>query len=168
MRVPKRKKADDKRALKHHDYYMTQEAVERIKKTITRLEKDRPAMVLEVTRTKEMGDLSENAAYQEAKYRLRSTDSRIFNLNEKLSAAIIIEGGAGKDGRIQIGSTVVAEVSGKEKTFRILGELEADPMKGQISHLSPIGVNLIGRKAGEDIEIETPNGTVVYKIIDVK
>lgn len=148
------------------DRFMTPEAIERLKHTIERLEKEeRPAVLKEVITSREMGDLSENAGYQESKARLRSIDNRVLGLKEKLKWAIPIQ--ASVDGTIQIGSTVTVRINGQTRVFQILGSTESNPAQGRISHGSPIGKLLIGRQVGESITLKAPAGPIVYEILEV-
>ncbi len=148
--------------------YLTREAIERIKRTIHDLEKNnRPQAVEDVSRTVALGDLSENAEYQEAKFRLRNIDGRLFSMKDRLRRAVEIEQGPSDDGRITIGSTVTLEKDGKTTTYEIVGEVETAPAKGRLSFKSPLGSALMGRKAGEETTVSSPNGTSRALIISV-
>ena len=148
--------------------YLTREAIERIKRTIQDLEKNnRPQAVEDVSRTVALGDLSENAEYQEAKFRLRNIDGRLFGMKDRLRRAVEIEQGASDDGRVTIGSTVTLEKDGKTTTYEIVGEVETAPAKGRLSFKSPLGSALMGRKAGEETTVSSPNGTARALIISV-
>jgi transcription elongation factor GreA len=119
----------------------------------------------EVARMAEMGDFSENHGYQVAKGKLRGVNAKILELEDQLRKAVIIE--ASVDGRVAIGSTVVVQVDGQAKTYQILGSVETDPLAGIISHTSPLGALLLGRRAGE-AWIATVNGRERhYQIISV-
>ncbi len=132
-----------------------------MKRTVERLKKiERPKIVQDLQHALSLGDFSENAEYHDAKHRLSKIDGRIFSLGERIKNAIIIPKGGEGDGIISLGSTVEVEVNGETKTYTILGPQEADPSRGHISHLSPLGSQLIGRKAGETVEITMPNGDV--------
>jgi len=147
---------------------MTKEAILKLEKEAEKLEKvTRPKVIEEMQQAAELGDFSENAAYQIAKGRLRGINGRLEEIQEKLKRAIPIELGS-SNGRITIGATVVVEVNGRKKTYQILGAQETNPSAGKISHLSPLGKALKGKKAGETTELETENGIVEYKIIEVK
>ena len=115
-----------------------------------------------------LGDLSENAEYQDARARLSRIDGRIFGLQERLKNAILINENAGQSGLAQIGSTVVLRVQGEEKTYQILGSQETNPSRGRISCLSPLGAALLDHVAHESITVNTPQGAIVYEIVDVK
>ncbi len=128
-------------------------------KTVTRRE---VADRIEVA--KALGDLSENAEYHEAKDAMILLETHIFELEELLKNARVIDQKATSDGVVRVGSTVVVEVNAKEKTFQIVGSNEADPVGGKISNESPIGNALIGFGVGDKIPVTTPAGTSVYLI----
>lgn len=132
--------------------YMTQSAIDRMKKTLKRLEEKELPQAIEDTRvTAENGDFSENAEYQEAKWRMRGLHGRVLSLKEKLKQVVVIEEGENVSGRVRLGSTVVVEVNGKEKTYHLVGPAEADPLRGNISHVSPLGNVLLGALVGESL-----------------
>ncbi len=147
--------------------FLTAEAVEALKKELERLTAQRPRAVEDLSRAREMGDLSENAAYHEAKGRLGKIDGLIFALKEQLKRAVIIEPGAGPGGRARLGSTVVVKVGGKEKSYQLVGPQETDPAKGRISHVSPLGSILMDRQAGDKAVLKTAERETVYEIIRV-
>lgn len=169
MRIPKRRSEEQARANKESDAYLTPEAIRKLQNDLRRLEEvARPRAVEDLTRAREMGDLSENAAYSEAKGRLMGMDRRIFEMKEKLKNAVIIERGA-DDGRAAIGASVTVSVRGKEKTYEIVGSQETDPGSGRISHRSPLGAALLGKRAGDEAVITNAEGReVVYRIVEVR
>ncbi|MBP7992716.1 MAG: GreA/GreB family elongation factor [Candidatus Magasanikbacteria bacterium] len=128
--------------------------------------KARPQTAVEVARLAEMGDFSENYAYQAAKGRLRGINNNILKLEHQLNRAEIIA--PKNDDRVQVGHTVVIECDGKEKTYQILGSSETDPTRGIISQNSPIGSALLNKKIGETVKIQLANKEVEYKIISIK
>lgn len=148
--------------------YVSAEGLERLKqelhelKTIKRRE---AASRIEVA--KALGDLSENAEYHEAKDALALLENRVFEIEQILKDAQLIEDQAAKKGVVHIGSTVVVEVRGQTKTFTIVGSNEADPATGKISNESPIGLALLGARVNETVEVTTPAGTIEYRIIQV-
>lgn len=154
---------------KDDDRHLTVAAVERLRRDLRDLEeRQRPQAVEDLSRARDMGDLSENAAYHEAKSRLGRIDGRIFSLKERIRNAVIIEAGPNTDGLVQIGSTVVISSDGGRKIYQILGSQETNPSLGRISHLSPIGSALIGRGAGETVVVKIRDKEVVYRIDEVK
>lgn len=167
MRVPRRKSEDLRRSGRSDDNLLTAEAIERLKRTLRRLEEERPAVVEDLTAAREMGDLSENAAYTEAKSRLGRIDNRILSIKERLKNAVLIEAGPDQTGRVQIGATVTVETNGRQRSFRIVGSQETRPGAGLISHQSPLGSALLGRQAGETVAVQLDNRTVEYRIIEV-
>ncbi len=148
--------------------YVSAEGLERLKqelhelKTVKRRE---AAGRIEVA--KALGDLSENAEYHEAKDALALLENRVYEIEQILKNAQLIEDQAAKKGVVHVGSTVVVEVRGKTKTFTIVGSNEADPASGKISNESPIGIALLGAKVGELVDVTTPGGTIEYRIIQV-
>lgn len=150
------------------DLHVTAEAVERMKRTLEHLQKnERPKIVQDLSLALTYGDFSENAEYQAAKAALSRIDGRIFGLQERIKRAIVIESGS-EDGMIRLGSEVEIEINGKQKTYRILGPQEANPLRGDISYLSPLGGALMGHRANETIEYVTPDGTnMPVRIISV-
>lgn len=168
MQIPKRRGEELRESKIVHDNYVTPEKIERLKKDLDDLiKRERPEVLAEVQRTREMGDLSENAGYQISKARLRQIDGRIMSIQDRLKNAVVIEKGD-DSGRIRIGSTVELELSGKMITYEILGSQESNPLRGRISHLSPLGRALLGHVAGEEIDFESPAGVIHYKILAVK
>lgn len=168
MQLPKRKSEQLAQSKKGpQDNYLTEEKIEQLKRTLERLEKiEQPKAREELTRTREMGDLSENAAYQEAKYQLRRLNGRILNLKERIKHAIPIK--PDDSGRIQIGSKVTVLAGDRQRELTILGAQESNPFKGTISYLSPLGQALMGNKATDEIPFKHNGTTTIYKILQVK
>ena len=126
----------------------------------------RPMAVESLKRGREMGDLSENGLYKAAKMELVSIDRQIRHLKSLIQYGKISEP---RDNiSIQLGHTIMVEKENGNKEFRIVGEWEANPRENKISHKSPIGHNLMGRKVGETIAIRTPNGFINYKILSIQ
>ncbi len=121
-----------------------------------------PAAIDRVARARDFGDLSENAEYHAAKEELSFIEGRIEELEDIMGKATVVD--SAKSGEVGIGCHVTVEVSGAEHTYEIVGEWEADPMKKKISHTSPLGQALSGKKKGETVEFEAPAGKVIYKI----
>jgi transcription elongation factor GreA len=159
MRVPQRKSQQLAQTKKTQDHHLTQEKIDRLERELARLlETDRHVAKAEVQRTQEMGDLSENAAYQEAKWKLRRINSRITSIQERLRYAVVIQ--PSNDGTVQIGSKVTIQQGGTERTYEILGSQEVDLARGRISHNSPLGCRLIGKQVGDEIEINGNEMTI--------
>lgn len=148
--------------------YVTQEGLDKIKAELENLKKHRrPDTISRLETAKALGDLSENAEYHEAKDELAFVGVRIRELEDTLNNVVMIE--ERKQGDVvEVGSTIEVETNGKTKTYQIVGSSEADPAGGRISNESPLGSAFLGKKKGESIPVETPGGTSVYTILDVK
>ncbi len=148
------------------DAYLTKDKIERLKRELIDIQtRQQPEALEELKRTQEMGDLSENAAYQEAKWTLRRLNARIISIQERLKHAIVIE--PTNDGTVQIGSSVVVEIDGVQRTFEIVGEQETDPTRGRISFKSPIGMALIGKRSGDAVEITIQDRAKTVHILQI-
>lgn len=144
--------------------HLTREGLEELKLELKEhKENKRPQAVKRVARARDFGDLSENNEYQQARDELAFIDGRIEELEELISKAKIIDGKK-KRKTVDLGCKVTVHGNGKTHTYTIVGEWEADPKEKKISHQSPLGKALVGKKVGEMVEIEAPAGKVVYTI----
>lgn len=168
MRVPIRKSEQFKKSGDDGGpLYVTKEGLENLQNTLKDLQKRQLPQAQEDTRrTGEFGDFSENAEYQEAKARMRGLHARILGLKEKIKRAVVIK--CARNGRVGLGSTVVVEVGGAQKTYEIVGPHETNPSRGRISHISPLGVALVGHATGDHAALDTANGKVIYQIIEIR
>ncbi len=164
MRVPTRK--SERENIKPMDLHITQVKFNALKNKFERLKKSRPALANEVKRLAEMGDFSENAAYQIAKGKLRGLNNSMTKIDYLLKHAIIIKIQSNKN-IVQVGHTVTVEVNGKQKNFQILGSAESNPLQGIISKNSPIGLALIDGRVGDVVKIKLKDKIVEYKIIKI-
>lgn len=154
------------------DVYLTSEGFSELKQEHDELtEIKRPEVLSRISQARTLGDLSENAEYVAAREELSYIDGRIAELEELLKNVHIIRAtkkkAKGKDGVVSLGSKVTLHVNGKRETFTVVGEWEADPMEKKISHESPLGKALIGKRVGEKVEVEAPAGRVLYTVIDI-
>ncbi len=122
-----------------------------------------------IEKAKELGDLSENAEYHEAKDAQSFNEGRIIEVNNILKNATVVESD-GIKGEIAMGSTftVLNSKTKKEREFTIVSFNEADPLEGKISNESPLGTAFLNKKKNDELEVETPRGLVKYKVIDIK
>ena len=118
-------------------------------------------------RLAELGDFSENAAYQMAKGKLRGINQRILELDNRIKHAIVIKP-TGATEKIQLGNRVTVEINGLQQTYLLLGSTETNPLEGIISHNSPIGNALLGHRVGDAIQISLRDRMVSYKIIKIE
>lgn len=147
--------------------YLTKEGLAELKKEYDQLNNvRRPELLERVSQARSMGDLSENAEYTAARDELTFVDGRLDELEEIITQASIIQEdhGKGSHSAVKLGSIVILNVKGKKEEFTLVGEWEADPKEKKISHESPLGKALIGKKVGENIEVEAPAGKISYKI----
>jgi transcription elongation factor GreA len=117
---------------------------------------------------KALGDLAENAEYQEARELQANVEDRILKLEMIIKSAEIVSDRHGDV--VGIGSTVVVQKADEKDNhkYKIVGSEEADMTHGKISNLSPIGSALIGKKKGEAFKVKTPKGEIQYKVIAIE
>jgi len=151
---------------------LTKTGAEMLRHELHRLKtQDRPTAISAIADARSHGDLSENAEYDAAKERQSFIEGRIVEVEGKLANAQIIDPKLLHDagGRCVFGATVeVEDADGQAATWQIVGEDEADIKQGRISVSSPIARGLIGKEAGESVEVKTPGGLKRYEIIDVR
>jgi len=131
----------------------------------------RPGIITAIAEARSHGDLSENAEYDAAKERQGFIESRIAELESKLGNAQIIDPALlDADGRCVFGATIDIEDTdaGQVLTYQIVGDDEADIKQGKISVSSPIARALIGKTAGDVVEVQAPGGVREYEILDVR
>jgi transcription elongation factor GreA len=151
---------------------ITKRGAELLKEELHRLKtKDRPAVISAIAEARAQGDLSENAEYDAAKERQAFIEGRIAELEGKLGAAQIIDPTVlDAEGRIVFASTVDLEdlESGNKVTYQIVGEDEADLKEKKVSITSPIARALIGKYAGDVVEVIAPSGIREYEVLEVR
>ena len=151
---------------------LTVAGAEKLKVELHRLKTvDRPRIIQAIADARAHGDLSENAEYHAAKEQQSFMEGRIAEIEGKLSNAQIIDPRTVQaEGRVVFGATVelLDEDSGTEVTYQIVGDDEADIAHGMISIGSPIARGLIGKEAGESVEVRVPDGVRRYEILDVR
>ena len=146
--------------------FLTPEGKQRLEKELEFLRQVRRPEVAEHIRiAREDGDLSENAGYDAAKEEQAHVEGRILTLENILKNAQVIENNK-KSSTVVVGSNVTVQEEGYDpETFYIVGSAEVDPHQGRISNKSPLGQALLGKKAGDTVEVHTPNGVTVFSII---
>lgn len=149
--------------------YLTPEGMEKLKEELRKLKYERRKEIAEkIERAKELGDLSENAEYQEARDEQAFIEGRVIELEAIINSATIVTGPSGTK-QVSIGSTVGVreEGGGGDRQFLIVGANEANPASGKISNESPLGRALLGRHVRDTVEIRVPKGNVRYTIMDI-
>jgi transcription elongation factor GreA len=147
------------------DIYVTQEGLDKLKSELEYLKTTkRKDIAGRIASAKELGDLSENAEYSEAKEEQSLVESRILELEETLRRVKMIEKHKGAK-TVMIGSNItVLDQAQHTQQFDIVGSNEADPAAGKISNESPLGKAFLGRKVGDAIAVAVPRGTVTYTL----
>lgn len=151
--------------------YLSQEKFDELSKELEYLKTIRRREIAEqLEYARSLGDLSENAEYEEARNMQAATEDRIRQVEEHLARARIIEHGKTKGGGVSLGSFVTIQKIGEkgDLTYEIVGSAEANMQEHKISHLSPLGSALMGKKKGEAFTFNTPKGAQKYKIVALK
>ena len=115
------------------------------------------------------GDISENSEYDSAKNEQAELEDRINKLENMIRRAKIIDDSELSKDRVHVGLKVKVKekTTGEETEYTIVGSTEADPFEGKISNESLVGAALLGKKKDDEVEIQVPDGTFIYKIIDI-
>jgi transcription elongation factor GreA len=117
----------------------------------------------------EAGDITRNAAFEDARFEQTRLEARIAELEHLLATAQVINLDQVPADAVSLGSIVrLAASDGRTYRYTIVGSYEADPGAGRISHESPVGKGLLGRKAGDQVLVATPGGVKVYTILSIE
>lgn len=149
---------------------LTKEGLESIKEEYERLTAIGRGEVAErIKEARSFGDLKENAEYDAAKLEQAELEARIKKLEEMMRNAKIIDESELVSGVVNVGNIVVLreKETGKEVKYQLVGSAEANPFKAKISNESAVGKAIIGSKLGDFVEVEVPNGKIVYEVIDI-
>ena len=148
--------------------YLSREGLEKLKNELNDLKtQKRQEIAARLEFAKTLGDLSENAEYQETIEEQKLVEQRIAELEERIRDAVVMERQAKSD-MVRVGSTVAVASQHGEEIYMIVGSEEADPARGKISNESPLGKAFLGRKKGESVEVKTPGGAMRYEIVEIK
>jgi len=148
--------------------YLNRESLEKLKKELNYLKTvKRREDAKQLGQAAGFGDLTENAAYQEARESKELLERRILELEKKIEEAVIVKKSQ-KSNQVRLSSTVLVESPQKRIEFKIVDPEEADPLRGKISYDSPLGKNLLNKTKGSVVEVKTPGGKVKYKIIQIR
>jgi len=151
-----------------NEQIISQEGYDKLKDELNLLATVRRKEIAErIERAKELGDLSENAEYSEAKDAQALNEGRILELTNVLKNVTVVANDTSHES-VNMGSKVTVKSEGGEKQYTIVSFNEADPINGKISNESPLGVAFLGKHKGETVEVETPRGVMKYKIIKIE
>jgi transcription elongation factor GreA len=146
--------------------YVTKEGLAKLQAQLADIKKQLKDVAIKIKEAKDLGDLSENAEYHEAKNHQAFLYGKEQELEEKIKNAQVIESSHNGE-EIAVGSTVEIEYEGETEKYEIVGSDESDPLNGRISVDSPIGSALVGHKKGDKIKISTPGGVIEYKVVSI-
>lgn len=149
--------------------YLTNEKLQEFKNELNILKTEKRKQVAEnLEYAKKLGDLAENAEYNEARQAQAEIEDRINHLENLIKTAVILDNQAGDS--VTIGTTVKVKKDGESETrvYKIVGSEEADMATGKVSNLSPLGSALLGKKKGEAFSFLTPKGKTSYTLISIE
>ena len=150
--------------------YMTEEGLKKLKEEIQQLETvERPRIIAAIAEAREKGDLSENAEYDAAKEAQGVLETKIALMKARLAEARVLDVADIKTDEVQILTKVRVRVlkTGKEKTYQLVTEGEANSLEGKISVTTPIAKGLMGKKVGEIAQVQVPAGLMEYEILEI-
>lgn len=146
--------------------YITADGLEQLKdELVNRIKITRPIIAGKISDAKELGDISENFEYHDAKEQQAQNEMRIVTLQHMISTAVIVESKVG--GSINLGSKFTVRVNGTERQFEVVGENEANPVEGRVSNVSPLGAAFIGKGVGDKVDVKVPSGTMSYEVVAI-
>jgi len=153
----------------NNDFILTPEGREKLEEELHYLETEKRAEVGErIKVAREFGDISENSEYDDAKNEQGMVEARIAEISHILSEATVVSAPK-RSNKVNIGSTVTVEMSGKERVFTIVGAAESDVAANKISNESPVGSALIGHKKGDELQATGPTGREIsMKILKIE
>lgn len=158
------------RGMPQKDVYLTAEGLEKLKVELEHLlAVRRPQVSEQIHRAKELGGTVDNAEYDDAKNEQSFVEGRILTLEAMIRNAVVIQEEKSPSGEVKLGSkvTVKSREGGKEH-YSVVGSVEADPSEAKISNESPVGSALMGKKVGDEVEVETPAGAIKMKVVKIE
>lgn len=148
--------------------YLSAEALEKLKQELHAMKTvKRQEIAARLEFAKSLGDLSENAEYQEAKEEQTLVEQRIGEYEERVREAVVMRKPTKMD-TVAVGSTVLATAGKREMAYTIVGSQEADPAAGKVSNESPLGKAFLGKKVGDTVEVKAPSGSITYTVVEIK
>ena len=145
---------------------LTPEGLEKLNKELDERKKMRPFLSDKIAQARELGDLSENAEYHQAREEQAYNEGRILEIELLLKEATIVT--RSHESIVGIGSQIHITNGIKESTYTIVGATEANPSAGLISCESPLGFSFLGKKKGDEVMVQIPSGNIKYKILNIE
>ena len=151
------------------EVYLTSAGLDEIKNELDTLKKvKRPEIIKAIKEARALGDLSENADYHAAREEQAIIEGRIQELEYMVDNAVIITEGASDRVKMGVNVTIKYEDDDDTEEYKIVGSMEADPFDNKISNESPIAKAIMGKKKGDVVTVESPNGKYNIEIIEIK
>ena len=148
-------------------HYISADGLEKIKAELNQMKTVKRRQIAErIKEAKDLGDLSENAEYVDAKDEQSFMEGQILELEELVKNAAVIQDQSGGS-LVQIGSSIQVKSPAGAQVFSIVGSQEANPATGKISNESPLGQALVGHRVGETVSVQTPRGLTKYEIVKI-
>ena len=150
--------------------FMTQEGYDKLKEKLDYyLTTKRSEVSARIAAARDFGDLSENSEYDEAKREQVEVENEIYAMQEQLAQAVIIDESLTNRNEVSMGSKVVLLDTELNETleFVLIGSYEADPLAGKMSNISPVGSAILGKRKGDTVRVNSPDGVIEYKIMDI-
>jgi transcription elongation factor GreA len=146
------------------------EGLKALEQELEKLKAERPEVIQAIKEAREEGDLKENAGYDAARERQGMLEARICYIESRMCRFNVIDLNTLQGEKAIFGATVVIEDSdtGERKTWTLLGPDEAEPSKGSISTISPVGRALLGKEVGDEITVDAPRGRIQYEIVSIE
>ena len=140
---------------------ISKQGYKRLEEELARLKSERPAIIQAIKEAREEGDLRENAGYDAARERQGMAEARIKYIESRMALYQVVD-------LDKLSGDKVEDVDTEEsRTYTILGPDEAEPAKGSISFLSPVGQALLGKEVGDEVSVDIPRGRVTYEIVNI-
>lgn len=155
---------------KREPIYLTPKGLEKIKEELRYLKEEKRQEISEYMGSAIAdGDLRESAAYDEARMLQSENETRIADLEEIVHRAVVVDAEEGEEASARLGASLqLVDESGDEVVFHLVGTHEADILEGRISDESPLGRRLVGRKAGDEVQLPRGGGQVTYQVKEVR
>ena len=148
---------------------LTKEGLEKLRNELEILRTtERQKIAQRIQTAKELGDLSENAEYSEAKEQQALNENRIAEIEDIIKNSEVIDSSKTGAGKVSIGSTITVNNGKEDRSYTIVGSNEADPISGKISNESPMAISFLGKKVGEKAFVSTPKGDIEYEIREIR
>jgi len=148
--------------------FITEDGLKKLKEELNFLKTEkRQDISRRIQAAKELGDLSENAEYSEAKEQQALNEGKVGEIEEMIKNAETIDDRHLDSDIINIGSTIKIKNDEKERTFTIVGSSEANPSEGKISNETPLASSFLGHKINDQVKVETPKGLINYTILSI-